>query len=368
MKLKLKVIRRPKCRGWYIRPTEAGRTKWVYLSDKKTEADRLALDYERQRDLKRSQGFNPQADIDLALDKYLLHKNSTTLTTHKSRKKYANAIKLFQSFLKHCPISAVVEITRDIVVEFLNHRKEEHHISDSSWNTDRNILVNFFNYCLENKWIRENPISGSRLPKKKLTDYVPEHLDEHQIRVLLEYIKKQTSIRLPYHQLFSTLTYTGMRLGEALTLTKKDVLLEQRLLWIREKITYDEQWKEKVIWRPKTKRNRYVPLPDELLPVIKERLENSSTELLFPNSKGKFMKQRQIYAALVNFCRRAGLPRVHIHSLRHSFTSIATVKGYSERLIQEVLGHTTPSMTRRYTHLRPEFLGEKFKGLKYGQD
>ena len=277
-------------------------------------------------------------------------------------------ISLRQAFLKTCPISAVSEITREIVVDFFSFRKREHNISDASWNTDRNILVNFFNYCLENKWIRESPISGPKLPKKKLTDYVPEHLDEHQIRVLLEYIKKQTNIRLPYYQLFAALAYTGMRLGEALTLTKKDVLLEQRLFWIREKITYDEQWKEKVIWRPKTKKNRYVPIPDELLPVIKERLENSSSDLLFPNSRNKYMKQRQIYEALVNFCRRAGLPRVHIHSLRHSFTSIATVKGYSERLIQEVLGHTTPSMTRRYTHLRPEFLGEKFRGLKYGEE
>ena len=367
MKPKLKVIKRPRCRGWYIRPTENGKTKWVYLSEKKAEADRLALDYGRQRELKRTQGFNSQADIDLALEKYLLHKNSTTLTTWKSRKKYANAIRFFQVFTRRCPISTVAEITRDIVVEFLSYRKKEHNISDSSWNTDKNILGNFFNYCLENKWIRENPISGSKLPKKKLTDHIPEHLDEYQIRVLLEHIKKQTNIRLPYYQLFSILAYTGMRLGEALTLTKKDVLLEQRLLWIREKIIYDQKWKEKVIWRPKTKKNRYVPIPDELLPAIKERLENSRSELLFPNSKGKFMKQRQIYEALVNFCRRAGLPRVHIHSLRHSFTSIATVKGYSERLIQEVLGHTTPSMTRRYTHLRPEFLGEKFKGLKYGR-
>ena len=368
MKPKLKVIKRPKCRGWYIRPTEGGKTKWVYLSEKKAEADRVALDYERQRELKRTQGFNSQADIDLALEKYLLHKNSTTLTTWKSRKKYANAIRFFQAFLKDYPASTVVEITRDIAVEFLNHRKKEQNISDSSWNTDRNILVNFFNYCLENKWIRENPISGRKLPKKKLADYIPEHLDEHQIRVLLDYIKKQRRINLPYYQLFSTLAYTGMRLGEALTLTKKDVLLEQHLLWIREKVIYDEKWKEKVIWRPKTKRNRYVPIPDQLMPTIKERLENSKSELLFPNSEGKYVKQRQVYAALVNFCKRTGLPRVHIHSLRHSFTSIATVKGYSERLIQEVLGHTTPSMTRRYTHLRPEFLGEKFKGLRYGQE
>lgn len=366
MKLKLKVIKRPKCKGWYIRPTENGKTRWVYLCEKRAEADRIALDYARQRELKRTQGFNPQADIELALEKYLTHKNATTLTTYKSQKKYANAISFFRLFIRRHPISCVSELTREIVVEFLNCRKEEQGISDSSWNTDRNIIVNFFNFCLENKWIRENPIAGTKLPKKKLTDYIPEHLNEEQIRILLDYIRKQERIELPYYELFSTLAYTGMRLGEALALTKKDVLLEQHLLWIREKVMYDEKWKEKVIWRPKTKKNRYVPIPDELLPVIKERLASNKSELLFPNSKGQYMKQRLAYQALVNFCKGAGLPRVHIHSLRHSFTSIATVKGYSERLIQEVLGHTTPSMTRRYTHLRPEFLGEKFKGLRYG--
>jgi len=368
MKLKLKVIKRPKCKGWYIRPTENGKTRWVYLSEKRVEADRLALDYAQQRQLKRVQGFNSQADIELALEKYLLHKNSTTLTTWKSRRKYANAIGFFQGFIKQYPVSTVAEITRELVVEFLNYRKREHNISDSSWNTDRTILVNFFNYCLENKWIRENPIALGRLPKKKLVDYIPEHLDEHQIRILLDYIKEYKRKGPAYYQLFSTLAYTGMRLGEALTLTKQDVLLEQRLLWIREKLIYDHKIKEKVIWRTKTKKNRYVPISDELLPIIMQQLENPKSELLFPNAKGSHMHQTQVYYALVAFCEKAGLPRVNIHSLRHSFTSIATVKGYSERLIQEVLGHSSPIMTRRYTHLRPEFLGEKFKGLRYGQE
>jgi integrase len=67
-------------------------------------------------------------------------------------------------------------------------------------------------------------------------------------------------------------------------------------------------------------------------------------------------------------CSKAGVKRVHTHSLRHTFTSVSSEKGISEPFIQAVLGHKTANMTVRYRHLRPEFLGEKFKYFGYGQD
>ena len=36
---KLKVVQRPKCKGWYVRTKIQGRDKWTYLSDNKAEAD-----------------------------------------------------------------------------------------------------------------------------------------------------------------------------------------------------------------------------------------------------------------------------------------------------------------------------------------
>ena len=36
-----------------------------------------------------------------------------------------------------------------------------------------------------------------------------------------------------------------------------------------------------------------------------------------------------------------------------------------EEVIQAILGYKSDSMTRRYRHLKPEFLGDMMKGFKY---
>ena len=46
--------------------------------------------------------------------------------------------------------------------------------------------------------------------------------------------------------------------------------------------------------------------------------------------------------------RRAGIPRLHAHLLRHGFAQAALTKGAHPGMVQEMLGHATPTMTRRY--------------------
>jgi integrase len=48
--------------------------------------------------------------------------------------------------------------------------------------------------------------------------------------------------------------------------------------------------------------------------------------------------------------RRSGLKDVTIHTLRHSFASMALALGYSELTIAGLLGHRLHSVTSRYAH------------------
>jgi integrase len=50
-------------------------------------------------------------------------------------------------------------------------------------------------------------------------------------------------------------------------------------------------------------------------------------------------------------CRRAGLERVRIHDLRHSFASIGVSAGHGLPIVGELLGHADASSTARYAHL-----------------
>jgi len=353
---KLTVVRRPKCRGWYLRPTEEGKSKWIFLSEQKAEADKLAFDYQRQRMLKQVEGVNLQADIALVIEKYLKEKSSTTLTTKKSQQRYEVVVRLFQEFIKKYPVVNVSEITREIVFDYLNMRNET--VASKTWNMDRAVLYNFFKYCQDNNWVINNSVAKI-LPKKIALPHV-EHLSAEEATKLLAYIKEH-SAKVPYYEIIATLLYTGMRVNEAVHLTKQDVLLDKNLIVVQEKVLRGE------LWTPKTKARRFVPIPGILKPVIEKQLKTKS-ELLFPNTKNNLMRDRAILEKVKRWCVKAGVKVVHVHSLRHTFTSVSSEKGIPEPFIQAVLGHKTAEMTARYRHLRPEFLGEKFKDFGYGQD
>jgi len=355
-KNKLTVVRRPKCRGWYVRPTENGKSKWVFLSEQRTEADRLAIDYKRQRILKRVEGINLQADIALVIEKYLKEKFSTTLTTKKSRQRCEVIIRTFQEFIKKYPITNVSEITREIVADYLNVRNEV--IADRTWNMERVILSNFFKFCLNNNWIINNPVTN--IPQKKVSIPNIEHLNAEEAEKLLLYFKNMPS-KVPYYEIITTLLYTGMRINETLYLTKNDVLLDKNLLIVQKKVVRGRSW------APKTKKTRYIPIPAVLRPIIEKQLKTQG-ELLFFNTNNNFVKDRHVLEKINSACKNLGLKKVHTHSLRHTFCSISSEKGIPEPFIQAVLGHTTSAMTGRYRHLRPEFLSDTFKDFNYGRD
>ena len=355
-KNKLTVVRRPKCRGWYIRPTEDGQAKWIFLSENKIEAEKLALDYAHQRILKRVEGVNLQADIALVVEKYLKEKFSTSLTTKKSQQRYEVVVRRFQVFIKEYPVVNVSEITREMVSDYLNARNEL--IAGKTWNVERGVLYNFFKFCLNNNWAIINPVAKIT-PKKVALPHV-EHLSAEEALKLLVYIKEHSG-RVPYYEIITTLLYTGMRVNEAVHLTKQDVLLDKNLIIVQEKVLRGE------LWTPKTKARRFVPIPGILKPIIEKQLKTKS-ELLFPNTKNNLMRDRTILEKIKRWCVKAGLRVVYTHSLRHTFCSVSSEKGIPEPFIQAVLGHKTADMTARYRHLRPEFLGEKFKTFDYKKE
>jgi len=151
-------------------------------------------------------------------------------------------------------------------------------------------------------------------------------------------------------ELFATAVYTGMRQGELLALRKEDVDLERRLICVSK--SYDQP--------TKSGRVRYIPILDALHPILAAWMLRNPHPWVFPNEVGKMHTPvpRVCKTVFKRCLAKAGLPAMRFHDLRHTFASQWMINGGRIEKLQKILGHTTLTMTLRYSHLTPDVFTE----------
>ena len=120
---------------------------------------------------------------------------------------------------------------------------------------------------------------------------------------------------------------------------------------------------------PKTPRSRRnIALPETVLEALRGHRERQTEErqqlgeawenalnLVFPNSIGKPMKPSnltQLFFARI--LRKAGLPRIRFHDLRHSAATLLLGRGVHPKVVSEMFGHSQISITLDvYSHVTP---------------
>jgi integrase len=101
----------------------------------------------------------------------------------------------------------------------------------------------------------------------------------------------------------------------------------------------------------KQKTEHRVPLNDaaqRLLLDLRERAPVKS-EWVFPTANGDH--RLDVKDAWATLCRRAKISGARVHDLRHTYASVLASAGLSLPIIGQLLGHTTPTTTARYSHL-----------------
>jgi integrase len=112
---------------------------------------------------------------------------------------------------------------------------------------------------------------------------------------------------------------------------------------------------------PKSGEARTVPVPRFLAEQVAESVAGKGPDdLVFQNTNGgvlrngNFTKRRFIPAA-----RAIGVPDLTPHGLRHTAASLAIAAGTNVKVVQQMLGHATASMTLDlYGHLFPDQLDD----------
>jgi site-specific recombinase XerD len=87
------------------------------------------------------------------------------------------------------------------------------------------------------------------------------------------------------------------------------------------------------------------------------------TSYLFAEKNGQPISPAKVSIAFKRACKTAGIDNFRLHDLRHHFASYLTMAGHNQRTVQELLGHKTPAMTARYSHLSPEHLRKAVEQL-----
>ncbi len=204
-----------------------------------------------------------------------------------------------------------------------------------------------------------NPCDGVTPPQAKRPEM--HILTQDQVALLLDATQNH-----PAHALYVLAVTTGMRQGELLGLRWNDVDLDAARLVVRRAL--QRQNKAGLVFvEPKTSRSRRtIVLSQRAVAALRRhrtrQLEQrllvgsdwQDQDLVFCNQVGGPLDpswQRQtFYDAL----RLADLPTIRFHDLRHTAATLLLVRGVHFKVVSEMLGHATVTLTLdTYSHLVP---------------
>ena len=228
----------------------------------------------------------------------------------------------------------MTEITRQDVEEFQANFVRAGY-KPASVNRYLALVKHIFN--LAEKWEIIDKSPARNVVKLEENNQKERYLSQEETQRLLHELTNCQSKVFP--DLIEFLILTGARKSEAAQARWVDVDFE-RGIW--------------TIPLSKSGKARYVPLSSSAIQVLKRR-KGSENEYIFPNPKtGQPM--RHFHNTWDRIRKRAGIPDVRIHDLRHNFASLLINSGRSLYEVQKLLGHADISTTQRYAHLTQDTL------------
>jgi integrase len=181
-----------------------------------------------------------------------------------------------------------------------------------------------------------------------------EHSPERPVFTVAEVEALADAIDERYKALLLLAAWCGLRLGEALALTRSDVDLDGGTVGI-DKSAAELKSGKRIVGPPKTKAGiRVVHVPPHVVPALRSHLERFSgldeTALVFTGTQGQPVRRGSLYTAWLRATKKLGLGGVRLHDLRHTGATLAAATGASTKELMLRLGHASSDAALRYQH------------------
>ena len=193
-------------------------------------------------------------------------------------------------------------------------------------------------------WSKRSREASSLTPKQDRR--LPSYLTPGQMVRMLEQPDDGTPFGLRDRAILELIYAAGLRVSEVVSLDVEDVNTVSKELRV-----WGKGSKERIglLGEPARKAvERYLEFGRPKM--LQDRRDSHA---LFLNRYGRRLTARSVQNLVKEAARAAGLDvdRVHTHTLRHSFATHLLDGGADLRIVQELLGHSSPSTTQIYTHI-----------------
>lgn len=270
---------------------------------------------------------------------YLNHLQVTKNLTTKTLNAYRSDLTQFIFFEKNA--------LKPDLYGYFGYLQKVLNLSDTSVRRKIVTLKNFYEFLEYNQIINANPFEKLKF-KFRQEKKLPKTLTIKEISALLNCFNVDVDEISVFQRkqivrdaaLIDLLISTGIRIGEAASITLDDIIVNERTILI-----HGKGRKQRLIYISS-------PITWERLNMLIKNRKKERGEYLFVNRDGKQLSIYSIENIYKKYAKKAKVnPKSTPHYLRHTFATNLLSNGADLRSVQEILGHASVSTTQIYTEV-----------------
>lgn len=268
---------------------------------------------------------------------------------------YANATSRVRRLKRDIGEDTLIEkITTNYLTNYLDDLIYKSKLKNGTVKHFKESLNLIFKYAVLHDYLKDNPMSGVRANYRKSEDNDgPKFLEPDELTNVLSYLYDVNPV---YGRFCEFLYLTGMRYGEAASITWRDINKRTKPWTVSITGTIVKVPGKKATKQssPKTQSSiRTITLPDKAIEIVKDQYRETKDGFLFRNPQSVYLPEPTINMWLRLAKEKFNIDKpVSCHIFRHTHISKLAELDVPMYVVQERVGHSSEKTTREiYLHV-----------------